>query len=463
MSQQSLNVRQVVRIVRRYRILVGALTAAGLLIGAAYSVVEGPLMTSTALVVFPATASATTTEAVIADSEPVLSAALPAIHPPMSLQTLENQLTVQTPAVGVLSISVKGKSAAQAEGAANAVAKSYLAEVGPRSPVGHVYAELLQPATMATGMGALEQDALDGGIGALVGLLAGTVTAIVVSRRSRRLVVVDDIADSIGVPVLAAVSVGLPAEAAGWARLIDEYEPTAVDAWRLRQALLDLEIIGPAQGQGAVSVTVLSMSADPKALALGPQLAAFAASLEIPTLLIIGSQDSNETAALFAACTAPGGSLTRSRYLRTVVAGTTDAVVRAAEKLVVVVAVGEKPQVPGTTPMGTTVLGVSSGAATAEQVARLAMAAAAHGGEVTGFLVADPDPTDRINGRLRRPVRQERHTPAPAMPSAPRSEPGPVPERGSGPVREEDVRLDLPVGGSVPTEDRAQSRLRDRR
>ena len=44
-----------------------------------------------------------------------------------------------------------------------------------------------------------------------------------------------------------------------------------------------------------------------------------------------------------------------------------------------------------------TVLGVSAGAATAEQLARVAVVAAADGREITGILVADPDrPTVRL-------------------------------------------------------------------
>ena len=38
------------------------------------------------------------------------------------------------------------------------------------------------------------------------------------------------------------------------------------------------------------SVAVLSLSSDPGAFALGPQLAVFAASLGIPTALVIGPQ-----------------------------------------------------------------------------------------------------------------------------------------------------------------------------
>ncbi len=48
-------------------------------------------------------------------------------------------------------------------------------------------------------------------------------------------------------------------------------------------------------------------------------------------------------------------------------------------------------------------IGVSA-AATADQLAHVAMVAAADGREITGILVADPESTDRTNGRIPRPV-----------------------------------------------------------
>ena len=81
-------------------------------------------------------------------------------------------------------------------------------------------------------------------------------------------------------------------------------------AWRLRKALQQLGRQTTSYSERVTaavrSLAVLSLSSDPGALALGPQLAVFAASLGIPTALVIGpQQDANVTATLRAACAAP--------------------------------------------------------------------------------------------------------------------------------------------------------------
>jgi hypothetical protein len=69
--------------------------------------------------------------------------------------------------------------------------------------------------------------------------------------------------------------------------------------------------------------------------------------------------------------------------------------------LTVVVAVVDSrtPRMPDTLSTTATVLGVSAGAASGEQLAGAAMSAAADGREIVGILVADPEPTDHTTGR----------------------------------------------------------------
>ena len=79
-----------------------------------------------------------------------------------------------------------------------------------------------------------------------------------------------------------------------------------------------------------------------------------------------------------------------------------DAGVQRDASLAVFVGVvdGRNPQLPGTIRTAATLLGVSAGAATADQLARVAVSADSGGREITGILVADPDSADATTGRL---------------------------------------------------------------
>jgi capsular polysaccharide biosynthesis protein len=424
MSQQALDLRRSIQIVRRHKILVGAVVLAGILGGGAYTVVSPAEVASTALIALPQSSlstepAATTTttggadpytatQEVIAGSYQVLVDALPNIHPAMSLDQLRHDISVGSPAPDIISITAKGKNAVSAESTANAVARSDIAYIGsPRSPVGHVLAQLLAPATSATGPAPIKRAIVFGLLGGLCGVLIGAIAALAIGRNSRRLRERDDIANSIGVPVYASFPVAHPANAGGWTRLLADYRPAAVYAFRLRQALQQLgaaSVNGSGGSEsGGSSFTVLSLSSDPGALALGPQLAVFAAAQGIPTTLVIGAQqDVKATATLRTACAVPPPASSKlTSRLRTAVVDS-DADIQPVGTLTVVVAVvdAQNPQMPDTVRTAATVLGVSAGAATAEQLARVAMSASVGGRDIAGILVADPDPSDRTSGRV---------------------------------------------------------------
>lgn len=439
MSEQALNVRRSAQIVRRHRILVAIVTALGLLLGVAYAVLTPPVLTSTALVVLPeavqsaasiAGASGSTTpdtgpdsfmapQVVIASSDPVLSGALPSVSPATSLAALRGKIKVTSPAVGILSFSANGRTAVQAEATANAVAKSYTAYVSSaRAPSGRVLAHILDPATVATGKGPLERLLIDAVIGAVIGALMGIIAAFAVSRSDRRLRERDEIAASIGVPVLAAFPVDHPGDTAGWAKLLEDYTPGDVDAWRLRSALRQLGMagfnVGHRSGGGdSSSLAVLSLSSDPGAFALGPQLAVFAASLGIPTALVIGpQQDTDATAMLRTACAVPPpASSKRSSHLAVTVSG--DGYVNGppgtALTIVVTVVDAQAPRMADTMRTTAIVLGVSAGATTTEQLARTASSLAADGHDIAGILVADPESADHTTGRIPEQSRSARY------------------------------------------------------
>jgi capsular polysaccharide biosynthesis protein len=432
MSQQTLDLRRSVHIVRRHKVLVGVLVVTGILVGCAYSVLFPAKLTATAYVVLPQTsqsaaaAAANTdsgsadgyiaTQQVIASSTAVLAAALPHVRPAMSLVELRDSVQIGSPTSYIISVNAQAKNAADAEATANAVARSYIAYVdSPSSPIGHVSASLLESATTATGRGPAEMLIVCGLIGALVGAVIGVIAAIAVSRKDRRLRRRDEIANSIGLPVIASLPVAHPSSAAGWAQLLQKYRPTAVHAWRLRVVLQRLRRAGGPAGNGfdsgGTSVLVLSLSSDPGALALGPQLAAFAASLEIPTTLVIGpQQDRSAAAALRTACALAAGS-DQLGQLRIGISEDGDLrdVPDADLRVVVATVDGLNPQMPETIRTTTTVLAVSAGAATADQLARVAVNATADDRDIAGILVADPEPDDNTTGQVPQLVKPVQH------------------------------------------------------
>src|SRR5215472_15725604 len=203
MSQQALDLRRSVQIVRRHKILVGIVMALGLLAGAGYAVLNPPAVTSAALVVLPQAAAQSIqaaagtpgsagrsgymeTQVVIASSDPVLSGALASIRPATSLADLQRVIVVKSVTNSILSISATGSSAAQAEATANAVARSYVSYVGSAGN-GRVVANILQPAINATRAAPVKRVLIYGLLGALAGALIGFVVALVISREDRRL------------------------------------------------------------------------------------------------------------------------------------------------------------------------------------------------------------------------------------------------------------------------------------
>jgi capsular polysaccharide biosynthesis protein len=439
MSEQALNLRRSVQIVRRRKILVGLVTVAGLAIGSAYAVLYPPVRTSTAQVVLPAAVQSAlspannatgngaagpqsymATQVVVVTSNPVLTAALPQVSPATSLQALRRKVNVTSPTIGILSISANGRTTAQAEATANAIAASYISYVSSASStVGVVSAHELNAATTATGEAPAVNDLVFALIGLIVGALIGIILALLISRADRRLRARDEIANSIGRPVLAALPVGHPADAAGWTKLLEDYEPGPMNAWLLRSALTDLGVVAThgsnGSNGGGSSLAILSLSSDPGAFALGPQLAVCAASLGIPTALVIGPQrDTDVTAALRTACAVPPpASSKRLSHLRVSVSdgGQLDREPAAALTIIVAVVDSANPQVADTTRVTATVLGVSAGAATAEQLARIALSAAADDREIAGIFVADPESTDRTSGRIARHAQSAKRRP----------------------------------------------------
>jgi capsular polysaccharide biosynthesis protein len=413
MSDQPLDLRKSWRILWRRKVVVILIAALGLGGGIAYALRYPALKSSTALVVLPPSTRSVPTQILIADSDPVLARALPHIQPPVTLDYLRTHVEVGRRAQITISITAQGVTAEQAENIANAVMHSYISLAGSaKSPAGITLPRPIQPAVDAPGTPLTIHVSIIGSLGLLIGLMIAGIAVLAVSKRDHRLLRRDDIADAIGIPVLASLTVRRASNPAGWTRLLNEYQPSAADISRMRKAFRYLDLAEGLSGAAAgSSVTVLTLSSDPKALPLGPQLAIFAASRGTPTTLVVGpQQDANVAAPLRAVCAAPT-SPARAKGLSLIAAEPDEFAARLQASLSVVVAVAnpDRPQLNGMIRTGITLLGVSAGAVTAEQLVRLSASAAASGRHLAGILVADPDPGDQTTGRmpqLARPVRR---------------------------------------------------------
>jgi len=408
MSDESLGPRESMQILWRRKIILGIAVPLGILAGVAVGLLTPPQFSSRTLVMLPPVVSGLpggpthniATQMIIAKSNPVLAGAGRVLDPPVAAAQLWDRVQVSSPSSQLIAISGAGRTAAQAEATANAVAHSYIAYL--RSP-GSPDARVAESATPAVGSPMVSRLVVTGVLGALVGVLVGAIVTLAVGRGDRRLRERDEIADAIGVPVLASVPVSRPDSAVGWAQLLADYEPGAAEAWSLRKALHHLGLTDVRDG-GSVSLAVVSLSSDRGALALGPQLSAYAASLGIATALVMGpQQDENATAALCAACAGPApGQPLRSGRLRVGVSDGVNAGQQPGAPLTVTPAVVDAaaPRVTDTMRAAVTVLGVSAGAATAEQLAQVVASAAGDGRQIAGILVANPDPADHTTGRV---------------------------------------------------------------
>jgi len=172
--------------------VVGEVAVVGLVTGIVFAALHPPMLTSTAAVLLPqppqsaqaATSNGapdpyTATQEVIADSNPVLSAALPDVRPAMSLAELRGDVQIRSLTPYIVTVSAKGRVAADADATANAVARSYVVYVSSAgSPAGHVETQMLNFATSATGRPLPASLLISGGFGALYGAIIGALGAL---------------------------------------------------------------------------------------------------------------------------------------------------------------------------------------------------------------------------------------------------------------------------------------------
>ena len=242
---------------------------------------------------------------------------------------------------------------------------------------------------------------------ALLAALLGILALLMLTRRDAKLGTRDEISDAVGSAVIASLRSHTPRTVASWRSLLESYSPGAAEGWTLRQALAHVGLGELVMGGSAPPppraappahhlLCVVSLADDARALAMGPQIASYAASIGISTLLV--PRQSDATAALWAACSSQPTDEEVRPDLRVAPRRRSK---RPPELTVLVTAFDRRsPSLPRLDRDAVVLLAVSSRAASSEDLARAAVAAYESGFRVSGVLVADPDPLDHTTGRL---------------------------------------------------------------
>ena len=172
MNQQASDLPWPVQMIGRYRSLIGLVALLGALAGIVFAALNPPASTSQTLVVF----TAPTCPAGAICGGPMFSAGYLQAR---LLEDFPSGVQVKPVAGNVLSISVGAGTAARAEAIAQAAVHSFFVDASSLSYLGeHASAQILQPATSATGTTPLKQVAGDALVGAVLGALLGIIAAL---------------------------------------------------------------------------------------------------------------------------------------------------------------------------------------------------------------------------------------------------------------------------------------------
>jgi capsular polysaccharide biosynthesis protein len=413
MREQPVDLRQSLAILRRRWIAIAVAGIIGLCGGFLYALLHAPQHRAAVQIILPLdiagapwTAANTQTQIIIVTSNAVLAPVAESASPPITVQQLQHLVSGSAEGANVLRIEVRAPTATRAVDLAGAVASQYQKYVKTHNQVAGLTIQIGN-ATPVTPPSLLSLAARDGLLGLAAGLIVGTVVVLIRGRRDRRLRQRDQIAGAIGVPVVASTDAEQYKSVADWIHLLERFDPSAMKAWTLRRVLRDLV---PAQFTGEVTIHVVCFAGDKSALAIGPELALFAAGSGIPTRLAPDENVALEP--LIAACAALRGSnqvdqlltfgsehdMSFGRMGRPIRWDDDPALIEPHLVVSVVAVEPSRPELNSI--VGPTILAVSSGFAVVDDLARVALASARAGLGIDGIVVVNPEPADSTTGLL---------------------------------------------------------------
>jgi hypothetical protein len=172
MNQQASDLPRSVRILGRFKILIGFLAGLGLIAGAVFGALNPPASSSEAMLVF---AAPSCPQGAICGG-PMFS---PGYVEAQLAGTLPAGVQIRVVKGNVLSVTVTGQTAAVGQALANAAANAYIADTVSLSYLGdHPSAKLTQSATTASAPISPKRLFDDALLGAVCGLLVGVIAAL---------------------------------------------------------------------------------------------------------------------------------------------------------------------------------------------------------------------------------------------------------------------------------------------
>jgi capsular polysaccharide biosynthesis protein len=278
---------------------------------------------------------------------------------------------------------------------------------------------ILQRATTAQVASVLRIPKL-AGIGLAFGLLIGAIAAFAAGRMDKRLRLRDDIARAAGAPVIASVSAASVNRADDLRGVLEHFDPSVSDKANLRRLLDEFDIPqqsrradGPAlngsNASAGVDIEALVVVRDEKAVVVTTEIAAFAAKVDIPVALVVGSSTIS-TQQLAIACAARDPlDLGAARPNLITYASAPESAPQGVSLSVTLEVVDPKTldvsdqevsANPKSDRRAYSVLVVSPGSATFSDIQVVALAAQHRGRPLLGIVLAAPDQSDKTSGQL---------------------------------------------------------------
>ncbi len=230
--------------------------------------------------------------------------------------------------------------------------------------------------------------------GAVIGFLIGSAIAVL-GRKRRSMTLRDDFARAVGGPVILSLPVGRWTKStSNWLTMLRTPDPSADELWRVSKALDQLEL--PADGQP--TITVITLAKDTAGIALMTRVAIASASMDIPTLLVLTSEDQSTTGLSNACDVLAARNEAGPANLQLVKDSTSATNDGAALTIISMVLDPDAPKLPAYVARGVVVLCVSAGFIDQEKLTRVLLAIGREALSVKGVFLANPLSNDQTTG-----------------------------------------------------------------